>query len=70
MAVRKLKALGNGFMVISIGNGKHLVQSVPGELTMDHLTLLQQAEVIFNIIKLLAFLADIGRKPASLARAT
>ena len=55
MAVRKLKALGNGFMVIPIGNGKHLVQSVPGELTMDHTTLLQQAEVIYNIIKLFLY---------------
>lgn len=42
-AIKKLKALGNGFTVIPFGD-KHLVQSVPGELTMDHTTLLQQAE--------------------------
>ena len=45
MAIKKLKALGNGFSVIPTEHG-YLVQSVPGELTMDHTTVLQQAEVI------------------------
>ncbi len=44
MAIRKLKVLGNGFSVIPMG-GRYLVQSVPGELTMDHTTILQNAEV-------------------------
>ena len=44
MAIKKLKALGNGFTLIPTPHG-HLVQSVPGELTMDHTTVLQQAEV-------------------------
>ncbi len=44
MAIKKLKVLGNGFSVIPMG-GRHLVQAVPGELTMDHTTLLQHAEV-------------------------
>ena len=41
-AIKKLKVLGNGFTVIAVG-GRYLVQSVPGELTMDHTTVLQQA---------------------------
>jgi ESCRT-II complex subunit VPS22 len=44
MAIKKLKALGNGFTVIPVA-GKYLIQSVPGEMTMDHTTILQQAEV-------------------------
>jgi len=44
MAIRKLKILGNGFAAIPVG-GSFLIQSVPGELTMDHTTVLQQAEV-------------------------
>jgi len=49
MSIKKLKLLGNGFTVIPLGEGtnKFLVQSVPGELTMDHTTLLQEAEVIY-----------------------
>jgi len=43
-AIRKLKVLGSGFALIPIGS-RYLVQSVPGELTMDHATVLQQAEV-------------------------
>lgn len=43
MAIRKLKTLGNGFTAIPIGK-TFLIQSVPGELTMDHTTILQQAE--------------------------
>lgn len=44
MAIRKLKILGNGFAAIPVGRSV-LIQSVPGELTMDHTTVLQQAEV-------------------------
>ncbi len=44
MAIKKLKVLGNGFSVIPMG-GRYLVQAVPGELTMDHTTILQHAEV-------------------------
>lgn len=43
MAIRKLKILGNGFAAIPVGKSV-LIQSVPGELTMDHTTVLQQAE--------------------------
>lgn len=41
-AVKKLKIFGNGFTVVPIGKGKYLVQSVPGELSMDHTAVLQQ----------------------------
>ncbi|XP_072389853.1 vacuolar-sorting protein SNF8 [Diabrotica undecimpunctata] len=43
-AARKLKIFGNGFNVIPMGKDKYMVQSVPGELNMDHSVLLQQAE--------------------------
>lgn len=33
-AIGKLKALGNGFRLVKLGN-KNLVQSVPGELSQD-----------------------------------
>ena len=46
MAIRKLKTLGNGFTLIPLGDntGRYLVQSIPGELTLDHTTILQEAE--------------------------
>lgn len=42
-AIRKLRILGNGFTVLLAGN-MQLVQSVPGELTMDHTNVLQLAQ--------------------------
>lgn len=42
-AAKKLQIFGNGFSVVPIGRGKYLVQSVPGELSMDHTAVLQQA---------------------------
>ncbi|XP_056006977.1 vacuolar-sorting protein SNF8-like [Ostrea edulis] len=42
-AIKKLKVLGNGFTLISLGKS-YMVQSVPGELTMDHTKLLQEAQ--------------------------
>uniref|UniRef100_A0A4W3JHK4 Vacuolar-sorting protein SNF8 n=1 Tax=Callorhinchus milii TaxID=7868 RepID=A0A4W3JHK4_CALMI len=42
-AIKKLKALGNGFSMIPVG-GTYLVQSVPAELNMDHTVVLQIAE--------------------------
>ncbi|XP_018331286.1 vacuolar-sorting protein SNF8 [Agrilus planipennis] len=41
-AARKLRVLGKGFSVISVGKGKYMVQSIPGELSMDHTAILQQ----------------------------
>uniref|UniRef100_A0A8R1EG15 Vacuolar-sorting protein SNF8 n=1 Tax=Caenorhabditis japonica TaxID=281687 RepID=A0A8R1EG15_CAEJA len=38
------KVLGNGFELVPLGGGRFLVQSVPGELSMDHSRVLQLAE--------------------------
>jgi len=43
-AVKKLKVLGAGFELIALGGGRFLVQSVPGELSMDDARVLQLAE--------------------------
>lgn len=43
-AVEKLKVLGSGFELVPLGGGRFLVQSVPGELSMDHSRVLQLAE--------------------------
>jgi len=48
MAISKLKTLGSGFAAIPVGK-RFLVQSIPGELTMDHSSVLQQAEVGDNV---------------------
>ena len=42
-AIKKLRVLGGGFAVIPVGKTR-LVQSVPGELNMDHTAVLQKAE--------------------------
>lgn len=47
-ASKKLKVFGNGFTVVPIGRGKYLVQSIPGELSMDHTAVLQQASLSGN----------------------
>lgn len=41
-AAKKLKIFGNGFSVVPIGKGNYMVQSIPGELSMDHTAVLQQ----------------------------
>lgn len=48
-AIKKLHILGSGFQIIPVGN-KRLVQSVPGELSMDHAAVLQQAQVLFVVV--------------------
>lgn len=47
-AAKKLKIFGNGFSVVPIGRGRYLVQSVPGELSMDHTAVLRQASLSTN----------------------
>uniref|UniRef100_A0A6V7LZP1 Vacuolar-sorting protein SNF8 n=1 Tax=Bracon brevicornis TaxID=1563983 RepID=A0A6V7LZP1_9HYME len=47
-AAKKLRIFGNGFTIVPIGKGKYLVQSIPGELSMDHTAVLQQASVSSN----------------------
>ncbi|XP_043289216.1 vacuolar-sorting protein SNF8 [Venturia canescens] len=44
-AAKKLRIFGNGFAIVPVGRGKHLVHSVPGELSMDHTAVLQQASL-------------------------
>jgi len=43
-ATKKLKVLGTGFTVIPLKSGRYLVQSVPGEMSLDQLSVLEQAE--------------------------
>lgn len=40
-AAQKLKILGSGFTIVPIGKGRYMVQSIPGELSMDHTAILQ-----------------------------
>ncbi|XP_047493278.1 vacuolar-sorting protein SNF8-like isoform X2 [Penaeus chinensis] len=42
-AVKKLRVLGSGMEVVASGSSQ-FIYSIPGELSMDHTTLLQQAE--------------------------
>lgn len=42
-AIKKLHVMGSGFQIIPVGT-KRLVQSVPGELSMDHTAALQLAQ--------------------------
>jgi len=44
VSTKKLKVLGTGFSVIPLGSGRYLLQSVPGELSLDQITVLQRAE--------------------------
>lgn len=43
MAAKKLKIFGNGFTVYSIGKGRYMVQSIPGELSLDETSVMQLA---------------------------
>lgn len=43
VAADKLKVLGNDFKVLKVGKGKYLIQSIPGELSLDESTLLNLA---------------------------
>ncbi|CAK9804376.1 Vacuolar-sorting protein SNF8 [Anthophora quadrimaculata] len=47
-AAKKLRIFGNGFSIVPVGRGKYLVQSIPGELSMDHTAVLQQASLSGN----------------------
>ena len=60
-AIKKLKTLGGGFAVLLIG-GKRLVQCVPGELSMDHTTVIQKAEATGHIT-LSQVLKDLSWEP-------
>jgi len=43
MAAKKLRIFGNGFIVYKIGKGRHMVQSIPGELSMQETSVLTAA---------------------------
>merc|ERR1711997_345907 len=43
-ATKKLRVLGTGFTVIPLDSGRYLVQSVPGEVSLDQVAVLDQAE--------------------------
>ncbi|XP_055384895.1 vacuolar-sorting protein SNF8 [Condylostylus longicornis] len=42
-AAKKLKIFGNGFVVYPVGKGKYMVQSIPGELSLEETTILTAA---------------------------
>lgn len=44
-AIEKLKVLGSGFTLVPLPAGKYMVQSVPGELNLDHTKVLVAAHV-------------------------
>lgn len=43
MATKKLKIFGNGFVVYPIGRGRFMVQSIPGELSLQETSVLSAA---------------------------
>ena len=43
VAAKKLKVFGNGFTVIPVGKNKHMVQSIPGELSLQDTSILTLA---------------------------
>ncbi|KAF7258048.1 hypothetical protein EG68_04716 [Paragonimus skrjabini miyazakii] len=43
-SIKKLRCLGTGFMLIHLAGGRTLVQSVPGEMSMDKTSVLGLAE--------------------------
>ncbi|CAB4034741.1 Hypothetical predicted protein [Paramuricea clavata] len=57
-AIKKLHTLGSGFQIIPVGE-KRIVQSVPGELNMDHTTVLQLAQAT-SYISLSAITSQLG----------
>lgn len=43
-AIEKLRILGNGFSLIQLGKGRFLIQSVPGELSLDQNQVIKAAQ--------------------------
>ncbi|ETN62382.1 ESCRT-II complex subunit VPS22 [Anopheles darlingi] len=43
MAAKKLEIFGNGFTIVNVGKGRHLVQSIPGELSLQETSIVQVA---------------------------
>jgi len=59
-AIKKLRVLGNGFTVIPLDSGRYLVQSVPGEFSMDQTAALQRAEVANGAVSAASLAQDLG----------
>ena len=61
--------MGSGFQILPVGN-KRLVQSVPGELSMDHAAALLLAQVIavFTCYTLIQLVIHPGRPSGSHSR--
>lgn len=51
-AIEKLKILGDGFSIIQLDRGRILVQSVPGELSMDQNQVIKTAQENASITSL------------------
>ena len=59
-ATKKLKVLGNGFTLIALSGDKYLVQSIPGELSMDQTVILQKAEANGGQVSIKSLNKDLG----------
>ncbi|XP_059093111.1 vacuolar-sorting protein SNF8-like [Tigriopus californicus] len=59
-AIKKLKVLGNGFTVIPLNSGRYLVQSIPGEFSMDQTAILQKAESTSGYVSLTILREEMG----------
>ena len=69
-AIEKLKILGNGFSIIQLDRGRILVQSVPGELSLDQNQVMKAAQDTASITVLglkvkLGWQEDRSRKTLS-----
>lgn len=57
-AAKKLNIFGNGFSIIEVSKGQYLVQSVPGELSMDHTAVLKLASKLNKAFVSMSVLQD------------
>lgn len=62
-ATKKLKVLGTGFSVIELGSGRYLVQSVPGEVSLDQVAVLRQAESSGGLVSESSLKSSLGWEP-------
>jgi len=59
-AIKTLRVLGNGFTVIPLDSGRYLVQSVPGEFSMDQTAILQRAEASQGSVTVATLVDELG----------
>merc|ERR1719458_1138499 len=55
-----LKELGNGFTLIPLRSGRYLVQSIPGEFSMDQTAILQRAETNSGFVTAALLAKELG----------